>query len=99
MAFLSVFRLCCIANIYCMVFLQFGWPIGEGIESSVTAGDLTPNTTAARFLLEWGKKGAEPGQFHSPIGIAISETDHIFVADFKNARIQQFDTNGKFVAA
>jgi hypothetical protein len=29
----------------------------------------------AKFLLAWGKKGDKPGEFYSPIGIAIDRRD------------------------
>ncbi len=50
-----------------------------------------------RFLLAWGKKGDRPGEFYSPIGIAISHQDELFVTDVNNARVQQFDTEGKYL--
>jgi len=49
-----------------------------------------------RFLLAWGKKGDQPGEFYSPIGIAISRQDEVFVTDLNNARVQRFDTEGKY---
>src|SRR5207249_1869697 len=50
-----------------------------------------------RFLLSWGHKGDKPGEFHSPIGIAVDKTDHVYVTDFKNQRVQKFTADGKFV--
>jgi len=49
------------------------------------------------FLLTWGKKGEGPGEFRSPIGIAISRKDEIFVAEFNGSRVQKFDTKGKYL--
>lgn len=51
-----------------------------------------------RFLLSWGQKGDRPGDFFSPIGIAISRRDQVFVTDLNNSRVQQFTTAGKWVA-
>jgi len=56
-----------------------------------------PEKPQPKFLLEWGEKGAKPGQFYSPIHIAISARDEIFVADLNNSRIQQFTAEGKHV--
>ncbi len=56
-------------------------------------------TTTPRFVLEWGTKGTELGQFDFPIGIAINRADEVFVTDFYNARVQRFSSNGKFLAA
>jgi DNA-binding beta-propeller fold protein YncE len=52
-----------------------------------------------RFVRAWGKKGAAPGEFNAPIGIAIDRHDHIFVTDLGNQRVQQFDADGKFLGA
>jgi sugar lactone lactonase YvrE len=52
-----------------------------------------------RFVRAWGKNGTAPGEFIAPIGIAIDRHDRIFVADFGNQRVQQFDTDGKFLTA
>jgi sugar lactone lactonase YvrE len=52
-----------------------------------------------KFLLEWGKKGKEPGELHSPIGVAINAKDEIFVTEFKNNRVQKFSTEGKLLAS
>ncbi len=46
----------------------------------------------------WGEPGSEPGQFNEPTGIAVSERE-VFVADSRNARIQVFDKQGKFLRA
>ena len=50
-----------------------------------------------RFVLAWGKKGTEPGEFHFPIGIAIDRTDVILVTDHYNHRVQRFDREGKLL--
>src|SRR5258706_10660987 len=50
------------------------------------------------FLQQWGKRGREPGEFRSPIGIAINAADEVFITDHMNHRIQKFDTQGKLLA-
>src|SRR5688572_904219 len=61
---------------------------------------LLPTVVQAepRFVAQWGQQGSEPGQFHFPIGIAISPTDEIYVTDHYNNRVQKFDTSGKLLA-
>ena len=49
------------------------------------------------FLQEWGKRGAEPGDFNFPIAIAITKTDTLFVTDHLNNRVQEFDKHGKLL--
>ncbi|MHC5539423.1 NHL repeat-containing protein [Singulisphaera rosea] len=50
-----------------------------------------------QFLAEWGSKGAGPGQFHFPIGIAINASDEVLVSDFYNDRVQKFSVEGKLL--
>src|SRR5262245_1313398 len=58
-----------------------------------------PPATLPRFLLSWGQNGDKPGEFHSPIGIAVDKADHVYVTDFRNRRVQKFTADGKFVSA
>ena len=52
---------------------------------------------APRFLLTWGKKGIGAGEFHFPIGIAITAGDVILITDHYNHRVQKFDRDGKLL--
>ena len=67
---------------------------------AMTIGGRDPIVIASepKFILQWGTAGDGPGQFHSPICIAVDKDDKIFVADLNNARVQQFTDNGDFVA-
>ena len=47
-----------------------------------------------KFLLEWGGHGTNPGEFLRPQGLFIDESDHLWVADAGNHRIQVFDATG-----
>jgi DNA-binding beta-propeller fold protein YncE len=58
-----------------------------------------PRAHQQRFLLAWGQQGTREGEFHFPIGIAINKADQVFVTDHYNNRVQQFNKNGKFLAA
>ena len=49
-----------------------------------------------KFLLAWGQKGNKPGEFYSPIHIAITPKDEVYVADLNNARVQKFNTRGEY---
>lgn len=51
-----------------------------------------------RFLTQWGKPGNGPGEFDLPHGIALDRAGRIYVADRNNARVQVFDSTGRFVA-
>ncbi len=54
---------------------------------------------APEFLLEWGKAGDAPGEFHSPIGLAFNSRDELYVTDLNNARVQKFSTEGRLLGA
>ncbi len=54
------------------------------------------------FIGTWGELGAGHGQFNMPWGITVVRTGHsagnVFVADWRNDRIQKLDSDGNFIA-
>jgi len=50
-----------------------------------------------KYLMEWGKRGAGPGEFDLPHAIVIDSRQNLYVSDRENNRIQIFDANGKFL--
>ena len=44
-----------------------------------------------------GKDGSGNGQFTAPKGMAIDNSDNIYVADTQNNRIQKFDSSGTYI--
>lgn len=52
-----------------------------------------------KFLLEWGQKGDQTGEFNSPIGLAFNAGDELFVTDLNNARVQIFSVTGEYLAS
>ena len=51
-----------------------------------------------KFVMSWGTKGSEPGQFNAVHAVAVDRNRHVYVADRANKRVQVFDENGKFIA-
>ena len=51
-----------------------------------------------RYDFEWGGKGAGPGQFNLPHGVAVDGRGRVVVCDRSNSRLQVFDSKGKFLA-
>jgi DNA-binding beta-propeller fold protein YncE len=51
-----------------------------------------------RFVMAWGTRGAEDGQFNAVHGVAVDRNRHVYVADRANKRVQVFDENGKHLA-
>jgi DNA-binding beta-propeller fold protein YncE len=49
-----------------------------------------------KWLMNWGERGAEPGQFDMISGIAVDAQGNVYVADRGNGRIQVFDGEGNF---
>lgn len=50
-----------------------------------------------RFVKAWGKLGVKPGEFSLPHSLAIDSKERLYVADRNNARVQVFNTDGKFL--
>ncbi|HLP39352.1 peptidyl-alpha-hydroxyglycine alpha-amidating lyase family protein [Lacibacter sp.] len=54
-------------------------------------------SASGNYLLEWGTKGSKEAEFNIPHGITIDKSEHVYVADRQNNRIQVFDKNGAFL--
>lgn len=48
-------------------------------------------------VARWGQPGSGDGQFNSPAGLAVDELGRVFVADYRNHRVQIFTNAGIFV--
>jgi hypothetical protein len=51
-----------------------------------------------RFRLEWGRRGTDDGEFHTPHVITLGADGLLYMADRENDRIQVFKTDGTHVA-
>ena len=49
------------------------------------------------FIKTWGIYGSGPGEFMLPHSVVIDKNDRVYVGDRENARIQIFDTDGRFL--
>jgi DNA-binding beta-propeller fold protein YncE len=49
------------------------------------------------WVKEWGKRGTEPGEFHTVHTIATDAKGNVYVGDRENNRIQVFDGEGNFL--
>ncbi len=50
-----------------------------------------------KFIKTWGKRGAGPGEFHSPHTLAFDSQGRLFVGDRGNNRIEIFDQDGRYL--
>jgi DNA-binding beta-propeller fold protein YncE len=78
--------------------------VAFGLNGDVYVADGYNNARIARFsgsgdfLMEWGEKGLEKGQFDTPHGIVTDDEGRVYVADRENARVQVFDAGGRYLA-
>jgi tripartite motif-containing protein 71 len=66
---------------------------GEGQNNRVQK--FSPDGTS---LARWGTFGSGPGQFNSPVGIAIDKQGDIYVADIGNHRVVELSSQGQPLA-
>ena len=53
---------------------------------------------SGKQIAEWGKRGTEPLQFHTPHSVASDENDLLYIADRENLRVQVLNANGEVQA-
>ncbi len=53
--------------------------------------------TNGALLSSWGQAGTGPGKFSYAGQAAFDHSDHVFIVDGYNARVQEFGTNGNFI--
>jgi sugar lactone lactonase YvrE len=76
-----------------------GGPIGICVDHndrvwvSATNHRVQQFSASGEYLRGIGGAGAEPGQFHTPHGMAIDSHGDLYVADTMNARIQKFSVD------
>lgn len=49
------------------------------------------------FMTKWGSNGSMDGQFKNISYITVDFESNVYIADYKNYRIEKFDSSGKFV--
>lgn len=62
--------------------------------SDKEAGTTTPGGT---FASAFGSEGSGKGRFSWPTGVAADSAGNVWVADTNNSRIQEFDSEGKYL--
>lgn len=55
--------------------------------------DIT--SSPAKLKFHWGTEGPAPGQLYYPYGIALASDGTVFVCEYGNQRVQQFDRQGR----
>ena len=62
-----------------------------------STGRILKFSSDGRFIMEWGRIGAAPGEFRTPHALAFDSRGRLFVANRGNHRIQIFDQAGTFL--
>ena len=77
--------------------LNFGW-VAVAVVAVVFVVPAVSEAETYNFVLSWGTYGTGDGEFYNPHGIAVDSSDNVFVTDYRNNRIQKFDSSGTFLA-
>lgn len=78
-------------------FLGVGGAACVGLLASPFRIRADENLAPPKFLLQWGKPGMGDGEFSACIGITIGKDDVVYTAEFRNQRVQKFDSEGKYL--
>ena len=70
---------------------------GDVYTSAPTLNKIRKFTDNGSLLYEWRSSGELPGEFNQPSDICLRDDGHIYVADYINDRIQEFDENFNFI--
>ena len=70
--------------------------VGDGHGGASNARIMKFDATG-KFLLNWGSRGEEPGNFHTPHALAMDSQGRLYVGDRGNNRLQIFDQQGNFI--
>jgi DNA-binding beta-propeller fold protein YncE len=67
--------------------------------ATVVLAALTATTAFGAWVYEgkWGSFGSGDGQFSWPQGIEIAPNGNVYVAEYRNKRVQYFTANGSFL--
>jgi hypothetical protein len=83
----------------------FGGPtdVGWDAEGNIYVSDGYLNSRIAKYdkhgnwIKTWGSWGTDEGQFRLPHNLQVDRDGNVYVADRSNARIQVFDSDGRFL--
>ena len=56
-----------------------------------------PTTSDSITITNWGSEGTADSEFYYPRGIAVGNSNNVYVVDTHNNRTQKFDSSGKYI--
>ena len=84
---------------------QFSYPSGVAVHDEYVYVADTGNyriqkfDSSGTFVSKWGFYGTTyPGEFITPLAVAVDADGYVYVADTDNFRIQKFDSSGTFIS-
>ena len=60
------------------------------------AAPPTHSAVLTNYVLQWGSAGSGNGQFNEPIGVAVDNSNNVYVTDMGNDRVQVFNSTGLY---
>jgi len=69
-------------------------PDGSVFVSDYDLDRVQKFTADGKYLLQFGRSGAGPGEFDAPAGLAVDGAGAVYVADFYHHRIHKFSGEG-----
>ncbi len=72
-------------------------PASSALAQASAGGRVSVRSQRYVFVGNWGREGRGDGEFNTPVGIAVDLSDHVYVTDRYNGRIQKFTSDGMFV--
>jgi DNA-binding beta-propeller fold protein YncE len=67
--------------------------IADACNHRLQVFDVT--TSPAKLKFHWGDEGVMPGQLYYPYGIVLANDGTVYVCEYGNQRVQQFDRQGR----
>ena len=71
--------------------------VADSCNHRIQRFDLTPEKP--ELIDVWGQPGDQAGQFFYPYDLTFASDGSLLVIEYKNDRVQRFDTNGKWIAS
>ena len=72
-------------------------PFLSALFAAISVLLISPVTAEITFLGTFGSIGLGNGQFQDPVDVALSDSGHVYVADYARNHVQWFDATGNYL--
>ena len=73
------------------------WVSDSGNDSVQEFKEKEGTSGQYEYVRKFGSEGAAKGQFEDPQGLAVDSQGHVWVADIRNHRVQEFKEDGEYL--